>query len=111
MVAIRQATANRHRPVERAVALQPSNFDALYDLSVQLAQTASSPPRAVHTVRPHGAPRQQWRRTSDKPPRCSPISDKKTAETAKRTQRVVSLWDAFVPHGHALAGGAPRHEG
>jgi len=39
MVAIRQG--DRKTAIarwERAVALQPSNFDALYDLSVQLAQ-------------------------------------------------------------------------
>src|SRR3954471_20028652 len=39
MVAIRQG--DRKTAIarwERAVALQPSNFDALYDLSIQLAQ-------------------------------------------------------------------------
>jgi len=68
MVAIRQG--DRKTAIarwQRAVALQPSNFDALYDLSVQLAQDgqlAAAKPYMEQFVRT--APRGQYGKDIDK---------------------------------------------
>src|SRR3954471_23271467 len=68
MVAIRQG--DRKTAIarwERAVALQPSNFDALYDLSVQLVQDGrASEARPFMEQFVHTAPRGQYARDIDK---------------------------------------------
>ena len=68
MVAIRQG--DRKTAIarwERAVALQPSNFDALYDLSVQLAQDGQLPAAKRYMEQfVRTAPRGQYAKDIDK---------------------------------------------
>src|SRR3954471_3612288 len=68
MVAIRQG--DRQTAIarwERAVALQPSNFDALYDLSVQLVQAAQLPAAKRYIEQfVRTAPRGQYGKDIDK---------------------------------------------
>jgi tetratricopeptide (TPR) repeat protein len=68
MVAIRQG--DRKTAIarwERAVALQPSNFDALYDLSVQLAQDGQIPAAKRYIEQfVRTAPRGQYAKDIDK---------------------------------------------
>ncbi len=110
MVAIRQG--DRKTAIarwERAVALQPSNFDALYDLSVQLAQDGRpAEAKPLHgAVRPHRAARpvRQGHRQDDRGARTPAIRrnryDKKKPQRPLRALR--NTLSAKASNGEALA--------